>query len=169
MPASPEPAGTPAFALRDPAPGDLGRVVTGHAELYTNEYGWDRSFEALVAEIVATFVRAFVPGRERCWIATRDGQVVGSVFLVRASDDTAKLRLLYVDPAARGLGLGARLVAECIGFARDCGYRRIVLWTNDVLVSARRIYEAEGFTLIESAPHHSFGKDLVGQTWGRDL
>lgn len=167
--ASPEPAGTPAFVLRDPAPGDLGCVVTGHAELYTNEYGWDRSFEALVAEIVATFVREFVPGRERCWIATRDGQVVGSVFLIRESDDTAKLRLLYVAPAARGHGLGARLVAECIGFARACGYRRIVLWTNDVLVSARRIYEAEGFTLIESAPHRSFGKDLVGQTWGRDL
>jgi GNAT superfamily N-acetyltransferase len=167
--ASDEAAGAPAFVLRDPETGDMGRVVTGHAELYTTEYGWDRTFEALVADIVATFVRTFVPGRERCWIATLDGRVVGSVFLVRESDDTAKLRLLYVDPAARGMGLGARLVSECIAFARACGYRRMVLWTNDVLVSARRIYEAEGFELIESAPHRSFGKDLVGQTWGREL
>ena len=162
-------ASASAFELRDPEPGDLGRVVTGHAELYTREYGWDWTFEALVADIVATFVREFVPGRERCWIATLDGRVVGSVFLVRESDDTAKLRLLYVDPAARGLGLGAQLVAACIAFARASGYRRMVLWTNDVLVSARRIYQAEGFELIESAPHRSFGKDLVGQTWARDL
>lgn len=155
--------------LRDPAPGDLGRVVTGQAAIYAREYGWDWTFEALVAEIVARFVNEFIPGRERCWIAERDGVVVGSVFVVRQDDDTAKLRMLYVDEAARGLGLGRRLVDEAMGFARAAGYRRMVLWTNDILVSARRIYEAAGFTLVEEETHRSFGKDLVGQIWARDL
>lgn len=157
------------YLLRDPAPGDLGRVVTGQAEIYAREYGWDWTFEALVAEIAAHYIRDFIPGRERCWIAERDGAVVGSVFVVRHDDDTAKLRMLYVDAAARGLGLGGRLVDEAMAFARAAGYRRMILWTNDVLVSARRIYEAAGFTLIEEEPHRSFGKDLVGQIWARDL
>src|SRR5690606_23387119 len=133
------------------------------------EYGWDWTFEALVAEIVGQFVKEFAPDRERCWIAEMEGEVVGSVFVVRQDDETAKLRLLYVDSAARGRGLGRRLVEECIRFAQAKGYRRMVLWTNDILISARRIYEAAGFTLIEEEPHHSFGKDLVGQVWGRNL
>ena len=110
-----------------------------------------------------------IPGRERCWVAEMEGEVVDSVFVVRQDEKTAKLRLLYVDPAARGLGLGRRLVDECIRFAQAKGYGRMILWTNDVLVSARRIYEAAGFALVEEEPHHSFGKDLVGQVWGRDL
>ena len=157
------------FILRDPEPGDLGYIVHQQGLLYAREYGWDWSFEALVSEIVGSFVRDFVPGRERCWVAEREGEIVGSVFLVRQDDETAKLRLLYVDASARGLGLGRRLVQACISFAQAKGYKRMVLWTNDVLESARRIYEATGFTLLEEAPHHSFGKDLVGQTWGRDL
>ena len=157
------------FILRDPEPGDLGYIVHQQSRLYTREYGWDWTFEALVSEIVGGFVRDFVPGRERCWVAEREGEIVGSVFLVRQDDETAKLRMLYVDASARGLGLGRRLVQECIRFAQAKGYKRMVLWTNDVLESARRIYEATGFTLLEEEPHRSFGKDLVGQTWGRDL
>ena len=157
------------FILRDPEPGDLGYITHQQSRLYTREYGWDWTFEALVSEIVGKFVQEFVPGRERCWIAECEGDIVGSVFLVRQDDETAKLRLLYVDAAARGLGLGRRLVQECIRFAQAKGYKRMVLWTNDVLVSARRIYEGTGFTLLEEEPHHSFGKDLVGQIWGRDL
>jgi DNA-binding MarR family transcriptional regulator/GNAT superfamily N-acetyltransferase len=155
--------------LREPEPGDLGLVVSRQARLYAEEYGWNRDYEALVAEIVAGFVRDFDPARERCWIAERDGEVVGSVFVVRQDDAVARLRLLYVDPMARGLGLGRRLVDECIRFARGRGYRRLVLWTNDCLVSARRIYQAAGFRLTGEEPHHSFGKDLVGQTWELDL
>ncbi len=155
--------------LRDPVPGDYGWVIHKHAALYATEYGWDQSFETLVAEIVFKLGRDFVPGRERCWIAEIDGEVVGSVFVVRLDDSCAKLRLLYVDPAARGLGLGRKLVDEAIRFARAAGYKRMVLWTNDILVAARHIYEAIGFTLIEEEPHHSFGRDLVGQNWGLDL
>lgn len=158
-----------AFVLRDPEPGDLGWIAHRQGLLYAREYGWDWTFEALVAEIVGQFAKEFIPGRERCWVAEMESEVVGSVFVVRQDHETAKLRLLYVDPAARGLGLGRRLVDECLGFARGAGYRRIVLWTNDVLVSARRIYEATGFSLIEEEPHRSFGQDLVGQVWGRDL
>ncbi len=157
------------FTLRDPRPGDMGWIVHQHAILYHQEYGLDWTFEALVAEIVGNFIRHFNPEKERCWVAEMEGEVVGSVFVMRQDDETAKLRLLYVDASARGLGLGWRLVDEAIGFARSKGYKRMVLWTNDVLVSACRIYEAAGFELLEEEPHHSFGKDLVGQTWGRDL
>jgi GNAT superfamily N-acetyltransferase len=150
-------------------PGDYGWIIHKQGLLYAREYGWDLSFEALVADIVSKFSKEFVPGREKCWVAEREGEVIGSVFIVRQDDTTAKLRLLYVDPSARGLGLGRRLVSECIRFARNAGYRRMTLWTNDILVSARRIYEAEGFTLIEQEAHHSFGKDLIGQNWSLDL
>jgi len=158
-----------AYLLRDPQPGDMGWIVHRQAVLYAQEYGWNNEYEALVAEIVAKFVREFDPKRERCWIAERSGRVVGSVFVVREDDATARLRLLYVDPAARGLGIGGRLVDECLRFARLVGYRSMTLWTNSVLVDARRIYERAGFQLVEEKPHHSFGKDLVAQVWGRDL
>ncbi|MCT4654217.1 MAG: helix-turn-helix domain-containing GNAT family N-acetyltransferase [Cohaesibacter sp.] len=157
------------FILRDPAPGDLGWITCQQGRLYAKEYGWDWTFEALVAEIVGQFVKNFDPACEKCWIAEREGEVIGSVFLAKDDEETAKLRLLYVDANARGLGLGRRLVEECIQFAQQKGYKRMKLWTNDVLVSARRIYQATGFELLEEEPHHSFGKDLVGQIWGRDL
>lgn len=157
------------FVLRDPAPGDLGLVVHKQAQLYAREYGWDWTFEGLLADIMAHYVKHFDPSRERCWIADSEGQVLGSVFVVKQDEQTAKLRMLYVDASARGLGLGRRLVDECLQFARDCGYRRMVLWTNDILVSARRIYQAAGFELVEEERHHSFGHELVGQVWAREL
>ena len=157
------------WLLRDPRPGDMGWIVHRQAVLYAEEYGWNAEYEALVAEIVARYVRELDPARERCWIAEKDDAVVGSVFVVRQDDTTAKLRLLYVDPCARGLGIGARLVDECLRFARRVGYRRMVLWTNSVLTGARRIYDRAGFCLVEETPHHSFGKDLVGQVLARDL
>jgi GNAT superfamily N-acetyltransferase len=155
--------------LRPHRVGDMGWIVHRQAVLYAEEYGWDASYEALILDITGRFLHNFKPDREHCWVAELGGDIAGSVFLVEASAEVAKLRLLYVEPLARGRGLGRRLVDECIAFARAKGYRRLELWTNDVLVSARRIYAAAGFQLIAQEPHHSFGHDLVGQTWALDL
>ena len=155
--------------LRGLRPGDLGWMVQWHGEVYAREYGWAPTFEALVARIAADYVDQHQPGREDAWVAELDGQRAGSVLCVRKDDDTAQLRVLLVEGWARGHGIGARLVAECVRFARDAGYRKLVLWTNDVLVSARRIYQGAGFTLVREEKHHSFGKDLVGQFWELDL
>jgi DNA-binding MarR family transcriptional regulator/GNAT superfamily N-acetyltransferase len=159
----------PPAILREPRPGDMGWVVQSHGALYASEYGFDASFEALVAKIAAEFLTSFDASRERCWIAEIDGVPVGSVFLVRHSDDVAKLRLLLVDPAGRGQRLGQRLVGECIAFAQACGYRRITLWTQSILVAARKIYQDAGFVLVASEPHRSFGQSLIGETWEREL
>jgi DNA-binding MarR family transcriptional regulator/GNAT superfamily N-acetyltransferase len=160
---------TPRATLREPRPGDMGFVVQSHGALYASEYGFDASFEALVADIAAKFLTSFDASRERCWIAELDGVPVGSVFLVRHNDEIAKLRLLLVDPAGRGQGLGKRLVDECVGFARARGYRRVTLWTQSILVAARKIYQDAGFELVKSEPHRSFGQNLVGETWERAL
>jgi DNA-binding MarR family transcriptional regulator/GNAT superfamily N-acetyltransferase len=166
-------AGDPApkvpYLLRPHQPGDMGWVVHRHGALYAEEYGWDESFEALVAEIAAKFIRSFNPKRERCWIAEREGEIVGSVFLVQRSKTVAQLRLMYVEPSARGLGIGGRLVEECLRFARRAGYRKMVLWTNSVLLAARHIYAKAGFRLVRAEPHTSFGHELVGETWERTL
>jgi len=154
-----------AYRLRGLRPGDIGWVTHRQALLYQQEYGWDISYEALVAEILAGFVKSFDAASESAWIAEHDRKILGSVFLVRASDKIAKLRLLYVEPSARGIGIGRRLVDECIAFARGKGYATLTLWTNDVLISARKIYQAAGFRLMREEQHHSFGKDLTGQTW----
>jgi DNA-binding MarR family transcriptional regulator/N-acetylglutamate synthase-like GNAT family acetyltransferase len=159
----------PNFVLRPHGPGDIGWIIHRHGVLYAEEYGLDMHFEALVARIAADFIDNFDGRRERCWIAERVGEIAGSVLLVKDSEQIAKLRLLYVEPKARGLGIGSRLVSECLVFARRVGYRKITLWTNDVLVSARRIYEATGFNLVREEPHHSFGRDLVGQYWELQL
>ncbi len=158
-----------AAILRDPRPGDMGWVVQSHGALYASEYGFDATFEALVADIVAKFSTSFDASRERCWIADIDGTPVGSVFLVKGGDDVAKLRLLLVDPAARGQRLGQRLVAECIAFARQCGYRKITLWAQSILIAARKIYQDAGFELVATEPHRSFGQSLIGETWERGL
>jgi DNA-binding MarR family transcriptional regulator/GNAT superfamily N-acetyltransferase len=163
------PAGQRAILIRQNAPGDIGWIVHRHGALYAAEYGWDESFEALVAEIAGAFLKSHDPRRERCWIAERDGEILGSALVVEAGEAAAKLRLLYVEPHARGLGLGRRLVEEALRFARQTGYRKMTLWTNDILSAARRIYETAGFRLVSSEPHHSFGKDLVGEYWEKDL
>lgn len=153
------------YILRPPRPGDMGMIVHKHGALYDREYGWDEHFEALVAQIVADFVKNFNPERERCWIAEMNDEVVGSIFDVEGSEEVAKLRLLLVDTKARGLGLGTRLVEECIQFATKVGYKKMVLWTNNNLLEARHIYQKKGFELVAEEPHHSFGHDLVGEIW----
>ncbi len=158
-----------AYLLRAPRPGDLGWVVQRNAALYAEEFGWDASYEALVARIVADYVDRRDPAAEAAWIAEVDGAPAGCVFCVREDATTARLRLLLVEPWARGLGIGARLVEEVLRFARGAGYSAITLWTNDVLAGARRIYERAGFTLDDETMHHSFGHDLVGQNWSRRL
>ncbi|MGQ3209690.1 MAG: bifunctional helix-turn-helix transcriptional regulator/GNAT family N-acetyltransferase [Shinella sp.] len=157
------------IVLRDHRAGDMGRVIASQAKSYVETYGWNTEYEALVAEICANFLRNFDASRERCWIAEQNGDLVGSIFLVKGGESTAKLRLLHVDAAARGHGLGTRLVTECIRFAQKAGYKRLELWTNDILTAARRIYQTAGFRLEKEEAHHSFGQDLVGQIWALDL
>jgi DNA-binding MarR family transcriptional regulator/N-acetylglutamate synthase-like GNAT family acetyltransferase len=157
------------FVLRDARVGDYGWTIHRHGALYAEEYGWDATFEALVAEIVSKYIRNYKPEREHCWVAERGGEIVGCVYLVERSPTVAQLRLLLVEPSARGLGIGSALVDECLRFARAAGYRRMMLWTNSNLHSARRIYERAGFRLVKSEKHHSFGHDLVGQNWEKSL
>ncbi len=164
--ASPQP-----YVLRSHRPGDMGWVTERHGALYAREYGWNEHFEALVARIVADFITGYNPKRERCWIAERDGERLGCIFLVKHPEqaDVAKLRLLLVEPSARGLGLGKALVNECVSFARTAGYKKVTLWTQSILTSAHHIYRQAGFKLAHEAPHHSFGVDLIGQTWDLKL
>lgn len=149
--------------------GDMGWIVHRQSVLYAREYGWNGEYETLVFEIIARFLRDFDPAYENCWIAERSGEIVGSIFLVHETDEVARLRLLYVEPSARGVGVGQRLVERCIGFAKEKGYGRLDLWTNSVLTAARQIYERAGFQLVREEAHHSFGKDLVGQHWSLEL
>lgn len=162
-------AATRTILLREHRPGDMGWVTSAHGALYAREYGWDISFEALVAKITAEFIENFDPKRERCWIAELDGERVGSVFVVKKTDDVAKLRMLIIDPKARGFGLGKRLVDECLTFARGAGYKTMTLWTQSNLYAARGIYTRAGFRLTAEEKNHSFGVDLVSETWERDL
>ena len=160
---------TPSYLLRNPQPGDMGLVVQQQSALYAREYNWNWEFEALVSEIVAKYLREFDPASERCWIAEKDGEVVGSVFVVRHDETTAKLRMLYVDASARGMGIGQRLVDECLRFARHAGYKSMLLWTVDALTDARRLYQKAGFNLVDEEATVSFGKSLVSETWAREL
>jgi DNA-binding MarR family transcriptional regulator/GNAT superfamily N-acetyltransferase len=157
------------IVLRPHQPGDMGWVTSANAAIYAQEYGWDITYEALVAKITAEFIENFDPKRERCWIAELDGERVGSVFVVKKTDAIAKLRLLILDPKARGRGLGRRLVQECLRFAKSAGYSSMTLWTQSILTAARAIYAREGFRLVAEEPNHSFGVDLVSETWERDL
>jgi DNA-binding MarR family transcriptional regulator/predicted GNAT family acetyltransferase len=157
------------FYLRHHESGDMGWVIGAHGLLYRQKYDWDEQFEALVAEICANFIKTYDPKKERCWIAEMQGERVGCIFCVNESNKVAKLRLLLVDPKARGLGLGTKLVEECIRFAKRAGYKTLTLWTNDILVEARHIYEKKGFKLVKEEKHHSFGHDLVGQNWELEL
>jgi len=163
------PAKSQGIVIRPPIAGDIGWVVSRHGVNYAQEYGWDETFEALVARVVSEYVDQRDPTKENAWIAEVDGEPTGCIFCVKETDDIARLRLLLVEPSARGRGIGERLVAECLRFAKRVGYTQVTLWTNDVLLSARRIYEAAGFRLIREEPHHSFGQDLVGQDWLLDL
>ncbi|MBN9050359.1 MAG: MarR family transcriptional regulator [Rhizobiales bacterium] len=162
---------TPAvpFILRAPAPGDFGWIVARHGEIYGRDYGWLGPFEGLCARIAADFVEKHDPRRERCWIAERDGARAGSIFLMKDSDETARIRLLLVEPWARGHGIGERLTQECIAFARAAGYRHVTLWTHSILTSARRIYQRAGFTLTATKPHSDWGPEIVGETWDLKL
>jgi len=155
----------PEFTLRTHRPGDMGWVISAHGSLYAREFGWNEDFEMLVAQIAVEFIRKFKPERERCWIAEMDGVPVGSVFLVRQSRTVAKLRLLILDPKARGYGIGKRLVDECIAHARELGYRKLMLWTQSSLLAARGIYTQAGFKLVSTEPHNSFGVELAGEHW----
>jgi len=155
----------PVVTLRTHRPGDMGWVISAHGAFYAQEFGWNEDFEMLVAEIAVRFIRKFDPQRERCWIAELDGEPVGSVFLVQQSRTLAKLRLLILDPKARGLGIGKRLVDECIAHARALGYRKLTLWTQANLLAARQIYRNAGFKLVSTEPHNSFGVELVGEYW----
>lgn len=157
------------YVLRQHEPGDMGWIVHRQGRLYAREYGWDNTFEALAAEIVAQFIRNYDAKRERCWIAEKDGAMVGAVFVAKGSDEVAKLRLLHVEPEARGLGIGKRLVEECIRFARQAGYRKMTLWTQSILSAARHIYAEAGFQMVNEEKHHSFGADLTAETWELDL
>jgi DNA-binding MarR family transcriptional regulator/predicted N-acetyltransferase YhbS len=157
------------FILRPHQPGDIGWIIGRHGALYATEYGWNIEFEAFVAEIAAKFVRDFDPQRECCWIAERSGEIAGSVFVVKHSDEVAQLRMLVVDPAARGLGIGARLVEECIAFAKRAGYKEMMLWTTDFNQAARRIYERAGFTLVSEKRDRGYGVDFVAETWTLEL
>ena len=156
---------TAPYIIREPRSGDIGWIIHRKGILYNEEYGWDLRFEALTAEIAGKFFSSHDPNRERCWIAERDGEIIGSIFCVKASKTVARLRLLYVEPSARGLGIGSRLVDECISFAKRAGYKKLTLWTNSVLHSARHIYERAGFRKVAEEEHNSFGHDLVAQTW----
>ena len=157
------------YLLRPHQPGDLGWIVHRQTILYSEEYGWDETYEALAAEIVAQFIKNFDRKRERCWIAEKDGARIGAVLVAKASNEVAKLRLLHVEPEARGLGIGKRLVDECVRFARQTGYQKLTLWTQSILLAARHIYKQAGFRLVHEEQHHSFGKDLTAETWDLDL
>lgn len=155
----------PAIHLRAPQPGDYGWIIARHGEIYARDYGWDSTFEALVAELVANFIKTQNPARECCWIADLGGLPVGSIFCTQKDDETAQLRMLILDEKARGLGAGGLLIDTCMAFARQAGYRRMTLWTNDILLAARKLYVSRGWRLTASEPHHSFGVDLVGEIW----
>ena len=157
------------YLLRQHQPGDLGWIVHRQAILYAEEYGWDGTYEALAGEIVAQFIKNYDPNRERCWIAEKDGERVGGAFVAKVSDDIAQLRLLHVESQARGLGIGKRLVEECVRFARQAGYQKMTLWTQSNLYAARHIYKQSGFQVVREQQHHSFGKDLTAETWELNL